>query len=93
MFIISIFLILDFYFHATTHFLTNSILQFISLLLFFPLASYIAKLNRLSGLRGIGLIFNKSSYKYFTIRFFIGFFMDSYVSYLLENWKIRNYWD
>ncbi|MED4400603.1 CPBP family intramembrane glutamic endopeptidase [Metabacillus fastidiosus] len=67
------FLILDLYFNVTTHFLSNSILQFCCLLLFFPLASYIAKLNGLKGLSGIGLRRSSNSLKQFSISFLIGF--------------------
>jgi membrane protease YdiL (CAAX protease family) len=67
------FIIIDLYFNVTTHFISNTVIQFLSILLFFPIASYIAKLNGLPGLRGIGLAKNKNSLNYFLISFLIGF--------------------
>ncbi|MBS4201372.1 CPBP family intramembrane metalloprotease [Bacillus sp. FJAT-49732] len=67
------FFILDLYFNVTTHFINfNIFIQLISILLFFPLASFIAKLNGLQGLRGIGMVREKWP-KYFTASFLIGF--------------------
>ncbi|MBS4196520.1 CPBP family intramembrane glutamic endopeptidase [Lederbergia citri] len=67
------FIILDLYFNITTHFINfNIFIQLFSILLFFPLASWIAKINGLQGLRGIGMIREKWS-KYFTASFLIGF--------------------
>ncbi|MDR7071712.1 CPBP family intramembrane glutamic endopeptidase [Fictibacillus barbaricus] len=67
------FLLLDFYFNVTTHLISNTVIQFLCILLFFPLASYIAKLNGLPGLQGIGLAKTQNSRKYFLISLFIGF--------------------
>lgn len=70
---ISGFLILDIYFNVTTRFISNSIIQFLCLILFFPLALFIARLNGLSGLSGLGMDRNRKSLKYFTVSFIIGF--------------------
>ncbi|WNB90888.1 CPBP family intramembrane glutamic endopeptidase [Bacillus sp. NEB1478] len=67
------FILLDLYFNVTTHMISNTIIQFISILLFFPIASYIAKLNGLPGLRGIGLTKNSNYIKYFFVSFLFGF--------------------
>jgi len=67
------FIILDLYFNITTHFINfNIFIQLISILLFFPLASLIAKLNGLQGLRGIGMVREKWP-KFFAASFLIGF--------------------
>ncbi|SFC54741.1 CAAX protease self-immunity [Bacillus sp. OV322] len=65
--------ILDVYFNASAHFISNGAAQFICLLLFFPIASYIAKINGLDGLKGIGLRLDQKSLKYFTASFIMGF--------------------
>lgn len=69
------FLFLDLYFNVTTHLLSNSAMQLVGMLLFFPIASYIAKLNGLSGLKGIGLFFHKNGFKFFIISFGVGFLL------------------
>ncbi|MCR2822700.1 CPBP family intramembrane glutamic endopeptidase [Lederbergia panacisoli] len=67
------FIVLDLYFNITTHFINfNIFIQLISILLFFPLASFIAKVNGLQGLRGIGMVREKWT-KYFPASFLIGF--------------------
>ena len=67
------FLVLNIYFNTTTHFVSNSIGQFIGLLLFFPIASFIAKLNGLPGLKGLGLVKGQNGLKYFMVSFVFGF--------------------
>jgi membrane protease YdiL (CAAX protease family) len=77
------FLVLDLYFNVTTHYISNTIIQFLSILLFFPIAYLVAKLNGLTGLRGIGLAKNKNSFKFFVISFLMGFTVWSvlYITY------------
>lgn len=67
------FLILDFYFFAATNFVSNNIIKFIGILLFFPIAYFVAKFNGLQGLRGIGLQKTKRWKKHFLVSFLIGF--------------------
>ncbi|MBY0121520.1 type II CAAX prenyl endopeptidase Rce1 family protein [Bacillus sp. S/N-304-OC-R1] len=70
---ISGFLVLNIYFNGTTHFLSNSVVQFICLLLFFPIASLIARLNGLPGLKGLGFFKDRNTLKHFFVSFGIGF--------------------
>ncbi|KMY55835.1 hypothetical protein AC623_19400 [Bacillus sp. FJAT-27231] len=69
----SSFLILDLYFNVITHFISNTVIQFVGLLLFFPLASSVGKLNGLQGLKGIGLVFHHNWRKHFAASFVMGF--------------------
>lgn len=79
------FLFLNIYFNGTTHFISNSVIQFICLLLFFPIAAIIARFNGLPGLKGIGLIRNQNWLRHFTVSFFIGFgiWANMYMTYWL----------
>ncbi|WP_066287612.1 CPBP family intramembrane glutamic endopeptidase [Bacillus sp. FJAT-29937] len=70
---ISGFLFLNIYFNGTTHFISNSVIQFICLLLFFPIASFVAKINGFPGLKGIGLVKTRHWMRHFIVSFFIGF--------------------
>lgn len=65
--------VLDLYFNITTHFISNSVIQFFCLLLFFPIASWFAKINGLKGLKGIGLRRGQNGLKHFLVSFAIGF--------------------
>ncbi|MFC4408973.1 CPBP family intramembrane glutamic endopeptidase [Chungangia koreensis] len=67
------FIFLNLYFNITTHFVGNTMLQLLGLLLFFPLAGFIAKRNGLDGLKGLGMKRDKQSLRYFGISFLIGF--------------------
>jgi membrane protease YdiL (CAAX protease family) len=70
---ILIFIVLNLYFNFTTHFISNTVIVFISILLFFPLASYLVRLVGISGLRGLGLFYSKRGLRFFCISFLIGF--------------------
>jgi membrane protease YdiL (CAAX protease family) len=70
---ISIFLLLNLYFNVTTHFISNTIIQLICILLFFPIAHFSVKLVGLPGLNGLGLVRSKKGLQYFLISFLIGF--------------------
>ncbi|TLS54018.1 CPBP family intramembrane metalloprotease [Paenibacillus antri] len=67
------FLLLNVYFNATTHFLPHPILQFLGLLLFFPLAAAVARWNGLPGLRGLGLVRSRTAARHFAMSFVLGF--------------------
>ncbi|MFL0364135.1 CPBP family intramembrane glutamic endopeptidase [Pseudobacillus sp. 179-B 2D1 NHS] len=67
------FLALSIYFNGVTHFVTNTFIQLFGILLFFPFASYIGKLNGLPGLEGIGLLRSNHWKKHFAVSFLIGF--------------------
>ncbi|RZT23508.1 CPBP family intramembrane glutamic endopeptidase [Fictibacillus sp. BK138] len=70
---ISLFLLLNLYFNVTTHFISNTIIQLMCILLFFPIAHYSVKLVGLPGLKGLGLVRSKKGSQYFLISFLIGF--------------------
>jgi hypothetical protein len=61
------------YFVFVTSSLGNPILQFIGLLIFFPIAHYISKWVGLGGLKGIGLFFHQSWLKNLLLSMVIGF--------------------
>lgn len=67
------FIVLNIYFNGTTHFISNSVIQFICLLLFFPIAIVVAKINGLPGLKGLGVVKDGNSLKHFFVSFCIGF--------------------
>ncbi len=70
---VMVFILLNLYFNVTTHFISNTIIQLICILLFFPIAYYTVRLIGLPGLKGLGLIVNKKGIQYFFISFLIGF--------------------
>lgn len=67
------FIVLDLYFAIVTTQLGNPFLQFGAILLFFPLAYFIAKWVGLDGLTGMGLLFHHGWKKNFIYSFLIGF--------------------
>ena len=64
---------LDLYFNLGAVRLGNPYLQFAGILVFFPLAHFVAKWVGLKGLKGIGLFFHKGWAKNFFLSFAIGF--------------------
>lgn len=67
------FLVLDLYFNLVPVQLSNSYLQLATILLFFPLAHFIAKYMGINGLSGLGVSFHKGWARNFLISFLIGF--------------------
>lgn len=67
------FILLNLYFNVMTHFIGNTIIQLLGLLLFFPLAAFIARWNGLEGLYGLGLKKDNPSFRFFGVSFLIGF--------------------
>jgi membrane protease YdiL (CAAX protease family) len=67
------FVILDLYFNLVPSQFGNAILQFVFILVFFPIAFFIAKLVGLNGLKGMGLTFHLGWQKNFFLSFMIGF--------------------
>lgn len=67
------FVILDLYFNLVPVKLINMYFQLATILLFFPLASFITKVAGLGGLRDIGLYFHKGWGRNFLFSFLIGF--------------------
>jgi membrane protease YdiL (CAAX protease family) len=67
------FLILDLYFNLVPPLFGNPFLQFGAILVFFPLAYFIAKWAGLDGLKGMGMVFHDGWKKNFSISFMIGF--------------------
>lgn len=67
------FIVLDLYFVFITTLLNNPVLQFAGLLLFFPLAFFIAKWVGLNGLKGLGLKFHPGWVRNFLLSLLVGF--------------------
>jgi membrane protease YdiL (CAAX protease family) len=67
------FFVLDLYFNLFAIQFSNSYVQLTCILLFFPLAHFVAKLIGLNGLAGIGVQFHKGWGRNFFISFLIGF--------------------
>lgn len=67
------FIILDLYFNLVPVQLGNPYLQFITTLLFFPLAYLVSKWVGLGGLKGLGILFHQGWKKNFSLSFIIGF--------------------
>jgi membrane protease YdiL (CAAX protease family) len=70
---VTVFLLLNLYFNVMTHFISNTIIQLICILLFFLIAHYAVKLVGLPGLKGLGLVRSKKGLQYFLFSFLIGF--------------------
>ncbi|MCM3729436.1 hypothetical protein M3226_28000 [Neobacillus cucumis] len=61
------FIILDLYFNLVPVQLGNSYLQFITILLFFPLAYLVSKWVGLGGLKGLGILYHQGWKKNFSL--------------------------
>jgi hypothetical protein len=68
------FLVLDLYFNLVAIQFSNSYVQLFTILLFFPLAHYVAKALGLKGLAGLGVHFHQGWIRNFMLSFMIGFF-------------------
>ena len=67
------FIILDLYFNLVPVQLANPYLQFITTLLFFPIAYVVSRWVGIAGLKGLGLFFHQGWKKNFCLSFMIGF--------------------
>ena len=68
------FIFLDLYFNLAVNGLSNMYLQLAAILLFFPLAHFIASISGIGGLKALGLSFSNGWKRNFAYSFLIGFF-------------------
>jgi membrane protease YdiL (CAAX protease family) len=86
---VPVFLLLNLYFNVTTHFISNTIIQLICILLFFLIAHYTVRLVGLPGLKGLGLVKSKKGLQYFLISFLIGF--GCWTSMYVVYWNLEKF--
>ncbi|NHM32244.1 CPBP family intramembrane glutamic endopeptidase [Neobacillus terrae] len=79
------FIFLDLYFNLAVNGLSNMYFQLASILLFFPLAHFIASAAGIGGLKALGLSFSNGWKRNFAYSFLIGFFFWG-LMYAIRDW-------